>query len=437
MTRALVPSVLPLNFIDLEPKSGIPTSSMVNTRVAINLLGLDCRYDILHDRYMVNGSAFGDSAVQLSDPVSRQLREMIRLQFKFDPNVQNSFDALYRACEARRFNPVIDYLDACEAKWDGVKRLDNWLVSYMGADDTPLVRAIGRLMLIASVRRMRSPGCKFDHMCVLQSPEGYGKSSAISALYGEENFSDQAILHLKDQPLAEAVRGRWAMECAELVGLKRGDIENVKAMITRQTDRGRPAYARGVIDTPRTMVFWGTTNDDEYLRALSGENRRFLPVTVGVIDVAAIKRDRDQLWAEAAAEEGLEPSLALPSELWADVSTERASRTQTDPWADVLAHVADDAKSGEQLSRSDYELVPSGPSNGFEERISSAYVLGVALGIPQERQTPDQAKRAANVMRSLGWSKPKSGGTCRINGKSVRGFVRPCPAGVDEFADLM
>ncbi len=290
-------------------------------------------------------------------------------------------------------------------------------------------------MLIGSVRRMREPGCKFDYMAVLQSPEGRGKSPAISTLYGEENFSDQAILGLDDKQLAEAVRGRWAMECAELVGLKRGEIENVKAMLTRQRDRVRPAYGRAVIDVPRTMVFWGSTNDDEYLRALSGENRRFLPVTIGLIDVAAIARDRDQLWAEASAEEEFELSLSLPSSLWGDARAERDMRTQDDPWADLLDHVADDAQRGKQSSREDYQVV------GSEERISSAYVLGVALGIPQERQTPDQAKRAANVMRSLGWSKPKGGGLCRIHGRPVRGYVRPCPnpasVDVDEFADLM
>ena len=432
MRRALVPSALPIDFVDLDGKGNIPVASMINTRVAIGLLGLDCRYDVLHDRYTVNGSAFGNSAMQVSDAVARKLRSMIRLAYKFDPGPQNAMDALYASCEANAFNPVLDYLDGCQPKWDGTPRIDRWLIDYMGAEDTPFVRAVGRLMLIASVRRMRQPGCKFDYMCVLQSPEGRGKSSGLATLYSEENFSDQAILGVRDKELAEAVRGRWAIECAELVGMKRPELENVKAAITRQTDRVRPAYGRAVIDVPRTMVYWGTTNDEEYLRALSGENRRFLSISVGVIDVAAIARDRDQLWAEAANEEEFEPSLALPSSLWAVANAERATRTQSDPWADVLEHVADDAQRGEQSSKADYEVVAIWPYDSFEERISSAYVIGVALGIPQERQTPDQAKRAANVMRSLGWSKPP--GKCRINGASVRGFVRPWS---DPFADLM
>src|SRR5258705_3172766 len=130
MTRAIVPSAsLPIDFVDVEGKSGIPTSSMMNTRVAIGLLGLDCRYDVLHDRYTVNGSAFGNSALQVSDAIARKLRIIIRDQFKFDPGPQSTMDAIYAACEANRFNPVLDYLDAC--KWDGVKRIDTWLIDYM------------------------------------------------------------------------------------------------------------------------------------------------------------------------------------------------------------------------------------------------------------------------------------------------------------------
>jgi predicted P-loop ATPase len=443
MTRALVPgpakgpgASLPIDFVDLD-RGNIPTPSMINTRVAIGLLGLDCRYDVLHDRYTVNGSAFGNSAMQVSDAVARKLRGMIRLAYKFDPGAQNAMDALYGSCEANAFNPVLDYLDTCEAKWDGTPRIDTWLTDYMGAEDTPFTRGVARLMLIASVRRARLPGCKFDYMAVLQSPEGKGKSSGLAELYGRENFSDQSILGATDKELAEALRGRWCVECSELVGLKRGEIERVKAAITRETDRVRPAYGRAVVDVPRTMVFWGTTNDDEYLRALSGENRRFLPITVGEIDIKGLARDRDQLWGEAASEEWLEGSLSLPTSLWQSASVARAGRTQDDPWADVLEHVAERAAASQQANVSDddepggvtaiYEAV------GDEERVSSEYVLGVALGIPQERRTPDQAKRAANVMRSLGWSKP-TGGKARINGKSVRAYVRPF---ADPFADLM
>jgi Virulence-associated protein E len=424
----LVPYDLPLDFVDIVKQKGgdVVSPTMINTRIAIARLGLDCRYDVLHDRYSVNGSAFGNSAIQVSDRVGRQLREMIRLAFKFDPGKQNCIDALYRACEVRAFHPVLDYLDGC--KWDGKPRLDTWLIDYMGVEDNPFTRAVGRLMLIASVRRMRQPGCKFDYMCVLQSPEGKGKSSAISTLYGEEHFSDQAILGLKDDKVAEAVRGRWAMECSELVGMKRGEIELIKSMITRQTDRGRRAWGLAVEDVGRTMVFWGTTNDEQYLRALSGENRRFLSITVGNIDVKAIRRDRDQLWAEADRAEEIEPSLSLPEKLWKFASDARVDRTQIDPWADTLENIADQAKRAQAAYAGSHTVAIYGTGydndGNLEERIASAYVLESGLDIAIDKRTPELQKRAGLVMRSLGWSGPK---VITVAGRKVRAYVRPDP----------
>ena len=61
----------------------------------------------------------------------------------------------------------MDYLDRLQ--WDGVPRLDSWLINYCGANKTDLNKAIGRKMLVAAVRRVRSPGCKFDYIVVLES----------------------------------------------------------------------------------------------------------------------------------------------------------------------------------------------------------------------------------------------------------------------------
>lgn len=176
----------------------------------------------------------------------------------------------------------------------------------------------------------------------------------------------------------------------------------------------------------------GTTNDELYLRALSGENRRFLPVKVGRIDFKALIRDRDQLWAEASAEEPLEPSLALPEDLWQHASEARASRTQSDPWADILINIAESAaftQATQASGKQNDDEIDMGPvyetgtdrDGNPEHRVSSVYVIGVALAIPPDRRTTEHGKRAGLVMKSLGWTYKKT----RINGRSVWGFVRP------------
>ena len=166
------------------------------------------------------------------------------------------------------------------------------------------VRPSGRtLTLIAAVRRVRTPGCKFDELLVLESPQGLLKSSALRVLSVEESwFSDDLPLNSDGKRAIESLAGRWIVEAAELNGLRRSDIEHLKSFLSRQVDRARMSYDRLVTAAPRQCVFIGTTNSTTYLRDGTG-NRRFWPVRVGRFDIEALRRDRDQLWAEAAARE--------------------------------------------------------------------------------------------------------------------------------------
>ena len=122
-------------------------------------------------------------AGELSDHACQMLRVVIKERFGFDPGKENTNDAAVQLCLQHQFDPVRQYLDGLE--WDGTKRLDNWMVTYLGAEDTELTRAIGRLALVAAVRRVRQPGCKFDQITVLEGPEGTGKSSTIRLVAGQ------------------------------------------------------------------------------------------------------------------------------------------------------------------------------------------------------------------------------------------------------------
>jgi predicted P-loop ATPase len=213
--------------------------------------------------------------------------------------------------------------------------VDGWLHTYMSADDTPLNRAIGRLWLIAAVRRARQPGCKFDQIPVLEGPEGKGKSKVIQLLAGADNFSDATIIGLRDKEQQEACRGRWLYEIPDLSGLGKADIEHAKAFASRTHDRARPAYGKATIDQPRRCVFVGTTNDSNYLKSQTG-NRRFWPVKTGTVHAEAVERDRDQLWAEAAYYEAQGAPIDLAEELWSAAGAAQEARREVDPWEDML-----------------------------------------------------------------------------------------------------
>jgi predicted P-loop ATPase len=250
------------------------------------------------------------------------------------------------------------------------------------------------------VRRVRHPGVKFDPIIVLEGPMGTEKSKAIETLAGIENFSDQTILGARDREQQELLAGVWLFEIAELSNIRKTEVEHIKAFASRTHDRARPAYGRTRVDQPRRCILFATTNDDKYLKMA---DRRFWPVRTTTIDIGTLRRDRDQLWAEAAQREGEGASIVLNRKLWNAARVEQEAREEGDPWDDVLAETIGTIEQG-------------------EERVATADLLGLVLGIHVSKQRDLDYKRLSRCMRRLGWDGPKS---TRIAGKVTKGYTRP------------
>jgi predicted P-loop ATPase len=171
------------------------------------------------------------------------------------------------------FNPVLELIDKAEAEWDGVKRLDRMAADHLNCEDTPLNSAFMRKAMIALVKRAREPGCKFDNIVVLESKEGYNKSTAWRVLAGAENFSDERVIGSQAKEVQEQLAEIWIHENADLAGLKKTEVENVKAYASRSTDIARPAFGHFVVKQRRHSIEVGTTNSDEYLRSQTGNRR--------------------------------------------------------------------------------------------------------------------------------------------------------------------
>jgi Virulence-associated protein E/Bifunctional DNA primase/polymerase, N-terminal/Primase C terminal 2 (PriCT-2) len=316
-------------------EDGLPKATCTNVAVAVTHMGIVCAKDMFHEKMLVGGEPINQWAGDMSDDVIQMIRKIIRFRYGFDPKVENTRDACTQLCLEHQFDPVCDYLEALQ--WDGALRLDRWLTTYLGAPDTELNRTIGRITLIAAVRRAFEPGTKFDQIVVFESVEGRGKSTAIEILAGSENFSDQNIIGLQGKEQQEAMAGIWLYEIADLTGMKKADVEHIKAFASRKVDRARPAYGRFRVDRPRRTIFFATTNDDEYLKSQTG-NRRFWPVVTGRIDLEALRRDRDQLWAEAAVYEAAGSSIMLPERLWQAAGEEQERRKEGDDWFEKIAN---------------------------------------------------------------------------------------------------
>lgn len=187
--------------------------------------------------------------------------------------------AVTKTVDDRSYHPIREYFDSLPP-WDGVRRVDTLFVDYLGAADNEYTRAVSRKVLCAAYRRIKEPGIKFDYMPVLNGAQGIGKSTFIANL-GMGWFSDSLTLSdMNDKTAAEKLQGYWILEIGELAGMKKADLDKVKAFISRVDDKYRASFGRRVTSHPRQCVFFGTTNSENgYLRDITG-NRRYWNIKV-------------------------------------------------------------------------------------------------------------------------------------------------------------
>jgi predicted P-loop ATPase len=304
------------------------------------------------------------------------------------------YACLISAAQINTYDPLMNYL--MRLTWDGKPRVKTLLSSAFGAQDTPYSQAVSAKFLVGAVARALQPGCKMDNMLILEGPQGIKKSTAIAELFGRDWFTDElADLGSKDAGLQ--VQGVWAIEMAELTTLNRSEYNRAKDFLSRQIDRFRAPYAKIPEAHKRRCVFIGTVNpEDGYLRDPTGA-RRFWPVKCGDIDLAFIKENRDQIWAEAAA-------LYGDGERWwfdktddVDPAVEQQERYDEDPWSNQVLEY-------------------------MEGRVSAtiAQVMKEALFLPPNNQTQAAKKRVSSVLISAGYSQHRT----RLNGRQVRVYSK-------------
>lgn len=237
-----------------------------------------------------------------SDDDDAALRVYLERTYKiYSPAKIN--DAIAAVSHERAFHPIRDYLGGLP-EWDGIPRLEELLIDYLGAEDSVYTRAVTRKTLVAAVARVMHPGCKFDCMLVLIGPQGIGKSTIFARLGGKWFNDSLSMNDAKDKTAAEKLQGYWIIEISELAGIRKAEVEAVKSFLSREKDIYRQSYGRHTVEHPRQCVIVGSTNNDTgFLRDSTG-NRRFWPVVVTGTEAEKAPWNMnsytvEQVWAEA------------------------------------------------------------------------------------------------------------------------------------------
>lgn len=249
------------------------------------------------DTYTMNTPWGGRVGDLISDDDTIKIKYWLGKQWNFEPKNTTIDEAMILIATENGYDPVKDMLNVLPA-WDGVKRLDTWLVDHFEAKgDRDYLAQVFRKWMFAMVMRAFEPGAKFDWMPIFEGIQGVGKSSFGRKLVGDKFFLDW-LPNLADKDSALSLQGMWSVEMGELSQFKKIELETIKGFMTRTIDKVRPPYGKRMLESPRRCVFFGTTNKETYLRDDTG-NRRFKPVRVGRLDFDALDRDREQLFAEA------------------------------------------------------------------------------------------------------------------------------------------
>jgi putative DNA primase/helicase len=342
-------------------------------------------------------------------------------QYGFEPKKPLVMDAVMTVAYQNAFHPVREWLRGLV--WDGTPRLADLAGVYLGGISTAGSASLGTVerielglylkllsvkWLVGAVARIMEPGCKLDTMPVMEGNQGTFKSTALRVLFGSEWFNDSKLV-IGDKDALASMLGKWCTEMAEMDSHRKADDTTFKQFLSTQIDRVRWHYGRRAEDVPRQSVFVGTTNMSEYGKDDTGL-RRIWPFEVGDIDLDALRKDREQLWAEAVKcyDEGVS--------WWVDGRKRVIDPENTPALAALFAEPVTErdlfdrqAQERMQIDAWQYPIQEWLRTNNGLEYTTTAELLGEALKIEKSRWTKPEQMRVAAIIKRLGFTPGKAG----------------------------
>lgn len=349
-------------------------------------------------------------ARNLDDMDIYQVRCMVEAVTGVKGGTTDTLLAIEASSRLYPFNPPRDHITGL--RWDRVPRLHTWLREYMGCrhQSDEYLSLVGTRMMVAHVGRIIRPGLKFDTIVVFEGGQGSGKSTAarhLGTIGGKQYFTDSiGFTKLDDKESVMQMQECAVIELAEMKGLAKREVDEVKQWISKVEDTYTPKYRNHTLVCPRQFIAIGTTNNlDGYLRDETG-NRRFWPVRCGRVKLDALAKDLDQLRAEATHlfANGEPVHLKTQTEIEL-VERQQIERREIDPWEDEIHWYCKGMfeVTVEQIMAEALKLDTQQRNEQASRRVRRVLL---ALGYETTTRWDSNSKRSTRVWRRGDWKSP-------------------------------
>jgi predicted P-loop ATPase len=297
-------------------------------------------------------------------------------------------DAVHYIAEQNKIDTAIEWIE--RLTWDGVPRVKTFFESYFSAESSEYTQSVGEYLWSSMAGRVLEPGVKCDMVPILVGAQGVGKSMGVAALVPSADFATEISFSEKEDDLSRKMRGRLVAEIGELRGLHTREMTTIKQFVTRTHENWIPKYREFATTFPRRLVFIGTTNEDQFLADATG-NRRWLPMRVGQVDVEAIKRDVNQLWAEGV-------SLFKANQVMHQAASRLAGSSH-----DEFMYVDQLSTAVEQWFNQPNPITGIAPRD--EHFVLIHDVLVKACGFEPRQILRRDEMRVGNILKTMGWAR--------------------------------
>jgi putative DNA primase/helicase len=395
-----------------------PLDTPDNLVLMIGQLDIDLWMDKRTGYVWIDGDRFVDYHYTI---VQSQLRRRFFVGRRLGK--ETTKDAVDQYCHEHQYDTLVEYLDGLQ--WDGQNRLDTLFIDYLNADDTAMIRTYTRKWAISAVARAYEWGCKVDTMLILKGLQGAGKSEFFKRIAGQcgrtgQSFFSDAEIDVHSVDGLTKLRLAWIHEWAELSGMNRSEVGDIKRFLTIQTDQYRPKYGRKEIVQDRHSVITGSVNEDEILKDSTGSRRFWIVECNGVegwmsYDPAKLADIRDAIWSEAVH------AYKSGEQWWLTPEEQQQSNHVNTKFEQVDVHhtLVD-------------EWLDANPGKVFtlSEMIQDIYTEEVETsnGDTIRRSTAIRPKYLgwySGCIKQLGATAMNDGKQCRYNGKRSRWYIAP------------